>query len=224
MRDGDVRRVLKERLNATYRAEENTIVVEELGLCGGIVRVDIAVINGRLKGYEIKSDSDTLNRLPSQAQAYNRIFDTVSIVVAERHCERAEGIVPAWWGIEEATGDVSAVHLRKVREEALNTEVDPLALVQLLWRDEVLGLLSRICPSDRVANRPRSFLWQALVSAVPICTLKELVNERLKSRKCWRVQKEQKQDDEMSQLYAKSSGSLYPRVDSRSRRYIHRPS
>ena len=36
------------------------IDVEELGVCRGRVRVDVAVVNGTLHGYEIKSDRDSL--------------------------------------------------------------------------------------------------------------------------------------------------------------------
>ena len=61
MRDADVRLVLKHALVARY-GETDTIIVEELGLCRGSVRADIAVINGLMKGFEIKSDRDTLQR------------------------------------------------------------------------------------------------------------------------------------------------------------------
>ena len=103
MRDADVRRVLRQRLDASYGTDASTIIVEELGLCRGTVRADMAVINGILKGYEIKSDRDTLTRLANQAGTYNRIFDTLTIVVADRHLERTEQIIPSWWGIEVAT-------------------------------------------------------------------------------------------------------------------------
>jgi hypothetical protein len=49
MRDADVRQVLKNRLELTQVANGG-LLVEELGLCNGTVRVDLAVVNGILKG------------------------------------------------------------------------------------------------------------------------------------------------------------------------------
>ena len=225
MRDADVRLVLKQHLVTMFEVEANTIVIEELGLCRGSVRADIVVINGSLRGYEIKSDRDTLTRLANQAEAYCRVFDTVTIVVAERHLKRAAQIVPGWWGIDLVVADtLSALHLCRVRPECHNTEVDPSALVQLLWHDEALALLNRISPSEHFADQPRRFLWQALAAAVTVCELKDLVRECLKSRKRWRVPEEQTQGDVRFQPCAKSSGSMYRRVHLRSRRYIYRPS
>ena len=156
MRDVDVRQVLKDRLEKTHAADEGARLVEELGLCNGTVRADIAVVNGTLKGYEIKSEQDTLNRLKKQASVYSQVFDTVTLVVAERHFERAKELVPPWWGIEVAVFNTasSELEIKPVRDEQINPCVDALKLVQLLWRDEVLAILKMTCSSQRV-NRKR---------------------------------------------------------------------
>ena len=73
MRDIDIRRRLRadERLHPW---DSNTRIVEELGLCQGVARVDLAVVNGTIHGYEIKSERDTLTRLSGQAEIYNHII------------------------------------------------------------------------------------------------------------------------------------------------------
>src|SRR6266700_4270016 len=167
MRDADVRRVLRQRLDASYGADANTVIVEELGLCRGTVRADVAVINGILKGYEIKSERDTLTRLANHAGTYSRVLDTLTIVVADRHMESTERIVPKWWGIEVATTDNdSALRLHSVRDEGRNQEVDAFALVQLLWRGEALSLLRLTSQSANLEHKPRGVLWRALADAV----------------------------------------------------------
>jgi len=60
------------------------------------------VVNGKLHGYEIKSDADTLKRLPAQAEVYSAVFDLVTIVVGEHHLDTVRAIVPEWWGIVKA--------------------------------------------------------------------------------------------------------------------------
>src|ERR1035438_3619867 len=217
MRDIDLRQALRESLTARCTPDSNTVVVEELGIFSGAVRADIAVINGSLKGYEIKSDRDTLARLANQAVMYSKVFDTVTIVLADRHLERAARLIPDWWGIEVAVTDGSPkLQLSRIRNESLNSEVDPFALVQLLWRDEALALLGEASSSERLTSRPRRFLWQALATAVPLPELKSIVRACLKNRKCWRVDLQQTQCDEKFRPYAMSSGSPCPRSRSHS--------
>jgi hypothetical protein len=60
MRDRDVRAALLRRLSSDYADDADTRIVEEMGVWSGSVRIDVAVINGELSGYELKSDRDTL--------------------------------------------------------------------------------------------------------------------------------------------------------------------
>ncbi len=225
MRDADVRRILREQLDRSYKDDSNTMIIEELGLCRGTVRVDIAVVNGTLKGYEIKSERDTLTRLSAQATAYNRIFDTVTVVVAERHLRAAAAIIPEWWGIQVATTHEasSSLMIEHLRGELPNTAVDPESLVQLLWRDEVLTLLDQRNAARSLKSKPRRVLWDVLARTISLPELKDLVRECLRSRSQWRSDPPRRQGDGMSRPYARSSDSQYQRVLPRSRRCTHRP-
>lgn len=225
MRDWEVRLALKGRLSTLFSSDPNTLVVEELGLRGGAVRADLAVINGNLKGYEIKSDRDTLNRLAHQSDIYSKVFDTITLIVAERHLHRAETMVPEWWGLELAVRDCSdgAVQLVPVRSERLNNRVEAIDVVQLLWREEVLQALNKVAPSLVIANKPRKFLWQALASRVSLPELQEIVREYLRCRERWRAAEEPLPSDARCQPCAMSSDSLSPQIRSRNRRYTHRP-
>ncbi len=78
MRDQDIRDSLRQELVAAYGSDSSTLIVEELGICCGMARVDVAVVNGELKGFEIKSEKDTLGRLPAQSGMYGKVFDTMS--------------------------------------------------------------------------------------------------------------------------------------------------
>lgn len=99
LKDQDVRNVLLEELNSIYSEDENTIIINELGIDFGASRIDIAVVNGIMHGYEIKSESDTLNRLPKQMEYYNRVFERMTIVVDRKYYEETKNLVPKWWGI-----------------------------------------------------------------------------------------------------------------------------
>src|SRR6185312_2727790 len=96
MRDSDVRKATLAMLAALHEGDNTTRIVEEMGVWSGAVRVDIAVINGKLWGYELKSDSDTLERLPRQAEIYGKVFDRMTLIVGNRHADRAFKVVPRW--------------------------------------------------------------------------------------------------------------------------------
>jgi len=226
MRDADIRQVLRQQLDRNFKNDDATFIIEELGLCRGTVRVDIAVVNGALKGYEIKSDRDTLTRLSAQAATYSRIFDTMTVVVAERHLSMAQALVPVWWGIQMAVAPDASTPLliTPIRHEIANPSVDPGSLVQLLWRDEVLVLLEQVGASSSLKSKPRRVLWEALARTVPLSKLQDMVRACLRSRSRWRVDELRRQGDETSQLCAMLSDSPCRRVLPRSRRYSYRPS
>lgn len=224
MRDFDIRSELKRELLALCADDPDTIVVEEFGLSGGAARADLAVVNGNLKGYEIKSNSDTLKRLERQSAIYSKVFDTMTLVTEERHLKGAMKIVPVWWGVQIAEPQASGMaRLHSVRPERKNPGVLSTELVQLLWRDEVLNLLSQYFPDGKLARKPRRLLWQALVQSVSLPELKDLVRKSLKSRDCWRLDAAQNSDDEKSRLSSRSLSSRIQLDHSRSRRYTHRP-
>lgn len=97
MRDVDVRDALHRRLAHERAGDDSTFVLDELGLCQQ-VRVDVAVINGRMSGYELKSERDTLRRLPAQIDVYSRVLDFATLVVAQKHHDHALPLLPDWWG------------------------------------------------------------------------------------------------------------------------------
>src|SRR5579883_1837831 len=71
-----------------------TRVLNEFTIEQGKHRVDIAAINHEMHAFEIKSANDTLERLPSQQESYNKVFDRLTLVVDERHVEQAVKQIP----------------------------------------------------------------------------------------------------------------------------------
>jgi hypothetical protein len=184
--DADVRRALRAKLREEH-SEPGTRIIEELGLGEGIVRIDVAVVNGQLLGYEIKSDRDTLDRLPDQAALYNAVFDEVVLVTGKRHRAAASRVVPRWWGVVVAevssAGDVLLTPKRKPRP---NRNVDPGVLVRLLWREEALQLLEQRDAARGFRSKPRADIYAKVLELLPPNDLRERVREILKLREGWR--------------------------------------
>jgi hypothetical protein len=186
MRDIDIRRKLRVDKRLHF-GEPDTRVVEELGLCQGIARVDLAVVNGTIHGYEIKSDSDTLARLPAQVEIYSRALDFVTIVTAPSHVSKIRKIVPKWWGIWTTVSDHNGIRLEVSREHRQNPKVDPFSVAQLLWREEALEALENEGLVSGVRSKPRKELWLRLASELPPEKLGHIVRDSLKRRRSdWR--------------------------------------
>ena len=188
MRDIDIRRALRVEIARRHYNEPDSVIVEELGLCQGIARVDLAVVNGSLHGYEIKSEQDTLARLPGQTDIYNRALDFVTIVTARNHTDKIGNIVPSWWGIWSAIQDGDKLRLNTSREPARNPNIIPFALAQLLWRNEALEALTDRGLALGMRSKPREELWRRLADLLTLEELGHIVRERLKQRGAdWRA-------------------------------------
>lgn len=186
MRDSEIRTVLHRRLAAREAGNGHVRIVDEMSVLAGECRIDVAVINGHLEGFEIKSERDTLERLPRQVEAYSKIFDRMTMVCAERHLKSVLSTVPSWWGIEVAKLDrTGSVKLVRRREARANRDVEPEAIARLLWRGETLAALVELGADHGLRSKPRQALWTALVAALPKNKLRALVRERLRARKGW---------------------------------------
>lgn len=186
MRDGDVRGALHARLVAEHADSlEETTFVDELGLCGQ-VRVDVAVVNGALSGFELKSAQDTLRRLPTQVDVYSQVLDYASLVVAENHVDHARKLIPAWWGCIVAAWEGGRAVLTPVVQPELNPQVNPFSLSQLLWREEALAELARRGLDRGVRTKPRMAIWERLATELALDELRQIVRGCLKTRQGWR--------------------------------------
>lgn len=187
LRDSDVRAAVYGRLLSHARTSPDTLVIDELGLDHGSCRVDIAVINGHIRGLEIKAEADSLNRLPHQVAAYGEVVDKASLIVAPRHLGAALTIIPDWWGIVIVDrGTRSGVNFHRMRPERVNRAVDPLVLARLLWRPEAQAVLRELGVPERDLRAPREALYQRIVSELPMRKLARTVRDTLKSRLVWR--------------------------------------
>jgi hypothetical protein len=181
MRDGEIRHALLAQMAEKHGSDPATRVVSELSMCLGEGRVDVGVVNGVLSGFEIKSASDRLTRLPRQREVYERCLDFITIVTEEKWVASVADHVPDWWGIVVAAQDGGEVTLQRQRPSERNDAVDPLSLAQFLWRDEAAAVLhARGVPAPSRATRWD--LWDLLVEHLPHDELALCVRDHLRAR------------------------------------------
>jgi hypothetical protein len=177
-RDRDVRALLKRHVVEMHGAQ--TVVLDELGLCQGDVRVDVAAINGELSGFEIKSPADTLARWPKQRRVYSKVVDRAWLVAPEKTLEAAGA--PGWWGLIRIVETPHQLGLRVVREAVANPNPDPYSIACLLWRDEAIRALDEVGRARGVRTKRRTVVWERLVEDLSLDELRRAVRAALKIR------------------------------------------
>jgi len=186
MLDRDIRELLNEVYLAKYHADGVSKVVPEMGLSGHTARIDIGVVNGELIGYEIKSDRDTLARLPGQLEVYCGIFDKLTIICGPRYEEKLFDILPSYCGLyvaEKSRGGRGT--LRHKREPEQNPERSGFMIASLLWQYEAKGLLQE--KGLKGLSRLRCWdLWEQVASNYTLDEISYHVRRLIKDRQDWR--------------------------------------
>jgi hypothetical protein len=142
MTDRVVRTAFHQTILKNSNEDRFSFVLNEFGLKNGTNRADIAVLNGKLIGYEIKTEKDTLTRLPSQVNAYNEVFDSVFLITTNKHLHKVKKIIPDWWGIYQIhQNNVFELSFSCHRKGKINREKNTYGIAQLLWKEELSDFL-----------------------------------------------------------------------------------
>ena len=187
-KDIEIRAALHgKRLNA-LRSAPDTLVIDELGLSHAKVRIDVAVINGCVHGYEIKSGLDTLERLPNQIELYSQCLEKLTLVCAPRHTDKALAVIPDWCGLLEASkGPRGGFSFKTIRKASVNPEINAVQLAHLLWRPEALQLVSRLdLPDKKIAKMPRKELYEIIATHLSVKQITTAIPELMQLRQAWR--------------------------------------
>jgi hypothetical protein len=185
--DSVIRYALKKDLIDRHASDHKVRIIEELGVHHGFARVDIAVINGVLHGYEIKSDRDTLERLPEQMNEFNEVFNKITLVVGKHHLYNAINLIPDWWGIVVAKiiSD-NSVSFNVIREAEFNKHQKGVSVAKLLWKKEAVKILEEYGEANGYYSKQRNLVYQKLSSVLDIQTLSNKVRDTLIFRTNWR--------------------------------------
>jgi len=183
-----IRSALREKLRKLYARDKKLRIIEELGVSHGTARIDIAVVNGIMHGYEIKSDQDTLQRLPEQMNIFNAVFDKVTLVVGKSHLYNAINMIPDWWGIIVAKADQNgSIIFNVIREGENNKEQDSVSVARLLWRNEALKILEEAGEAHGFYSKPRASIYEKLSTILDQETLSAKVRDAIFFRAEWRL-------------------------------------
>lgn len=188
MRDHIIRQAFHKSILKSAHDDTETFVIDELGLKNGAIRADIAVLNGKLIGFEIKTEKDTLSRLPSQVAAYSEIFDKAFIVVSENHLQKALRLIPDWWGIYTIkSNEEGGYYFINLRRGKTNKCQEPYSLAQLLWKAEALQLANTVIKKGVNPKTSKHEVYDFLSRVFSSKKLSKIVLQYLKQRENWRT-------------------------------------
>jgi len=175
-------RDIRDRLKGDLRSNRNNIkVINELDINGAVA--DIAVIDkDYFCGYEIKSDRDTLKRLPGQIQIYNYVFDKITIVVGKSKALKVSGIIPEFWGLIVARNEDNGIILTEIREPKLNKNINKHWLAKKLWRSDIVDILKGLNLYKGKSGFYKHALLEILMEKISLNELRSYIRNILTNR------------------------------------------
>lgn len=185
--------VIRHAFHASYlhrvKVMPDTLVIDELGLAHASCRIDVAVINRCIHGYEIKSARDTLSRLDRQLGIYSQTLQKLTLVVATKHIEGVKEYLPNWCGLIEAReGPRGGIRFHGKQRAATNPGIDPFKVAHLLWRDEARDLLLARGFATIQLRGNRKQLYRLLCDSMTLAEITNSIREKMFQRKTWRDQ------------------------------------
>ena len=181
LRDSDIREHLLQELRSPVVRPVPSLIINELPVQYGSAIIDIAVIDGELTGYEIKSDVDSLRRLAGQIDLYQEVFDRLYVVTTPSWLERVTRIIPIWVGLVIIEEEYRiSVH----RSAEMNIHVAMEVVLDLLTRSE----LSRVVKEAglrRYSADAKHILCGRVLQAIGTEEAKRTVQRLLSQRIDW---------------------------------------
>lgn len=173
-----VRAHLLEHVNATRTDVVRS--VPEFWVPVSNERADLVLLGELLEAFEIKSAHDNLTRLPRQVDAFSRLFDQCTAVVAAQHVDQARELIPGWWGLVRI-GEGQTNALEAVRPPKRNPWIHPASVVRLLWKSEARSALVALGQQPTVSASRRA-MWDDLLIVADRDTLSAIVRSALRAR------------------------------------------
>lgn len=175
----DIKAAVIDRLFNTG-ALKNAVLINEMVYANWSRRADLAVANGHLHAFEIKSDLDSLRRLQGQIGIYLQRFDKLTLVVSPKFVDTIIATTPTRVAVWSACWEDKGIKIKVVRSGKQEKIEDRDVLIDYFLRDELYLFLSSRGVTVR-RSAPRSELVK-LAKEQPVSKLREYLLHSLKLR------------------------------------------
>lgn len=154
LNDSNIRRSLIQKL--IRQANPPKAVIEELHVHNGHAIADVVTLHREAHCYEIKGETDKINRITVQGSYYDLSFRRITLVTTKNHLSKAIKLAPPHWGIMQAFHDEDKVLFKHHRAAKNNPLFDKEIAALTLWKSEMLsiidGKVNKRDPRSRLAN------------------------------------------------------------------------
>lgn len=183
LRDADIRAPLHAWLMKEHEGRSDTSIIHELKIPRPSARVDLAVVNGKLCGFEIKSDVDSFSRLPRQIDSFNRVFDEMYVVTTGRRVAAIKKKVPEWWGIAVPVKSRNKTAFRRVKKSKKNPQASDSAILHMLNRKELIEILELNGLAKGRRSKKKDILVSAIIDEISSKRIRQCARDILRKRR-----------------------------------------
>lgn len=138
LKDAGIRKALLNHLGS--RAPKPERIIEELHVHNGNAIADIVAIYKRMHCFEIKGETDSIQRITRQAEIYSHSFPKLTLVITRKHIKWAEKNLPPYWGILVASMNSEKVVFKYQRPAMNNPDFIIEKALMMLWKQELLDI------------------------------------------------------------------------------------
>lgn len=136
----------------------------------GSSKADLVILNGKATVYEIKSERDSLARLPSQIADYQRAFANVNVIASESHIDGVLATVPEDVGVMCLSKRYQVSTVRKSIDRP--ERICPLTVFDSLRAVEATAILRSLSVAvPAIPNTQRHAVFRTLFADLDPATL-----------------------------------------------------
>ncbi len=180
----DIKAILIDRLIDKGQVDGDSVLINELFVGNFKRRVDLALANGKLQAFEIKSDLDSLYRLSGQIETYCKYFDKVTLICSQKFTEKAKEIVPDSVEIIEVIKKLHGSEVKIVRRGKTIPTRDRPSILSFMDKRAIVRVLKGSgidCSYKDTRNKLYISSQSVPVSKLRECAL-EYIKEKYKER------------------------------------------
>ena len=144
---------IREALLAKLKRQKNKpkALLEELHVHNGKAIADVVALYAEAHCFEIKGETDRIERVVRQGAYYNTAFRRITLVTTECKLNKAFELAPSFWGIMTAVNTQGRIGFRHRRAANLNPQFEKHSAAMTLWKNEMLELV----PETGTERMPR---------------------------------------------------------------------
>ncbi len=180
LNDHAIRTSLIARLSGLSKAPK--AVLQEIRVHNGNAIADVVALHSEAHCYEIKGETDSVQRIMRQGSYYDVVFRRTTLVTTENQIRSALRLAPQHWGIMKAHDVGGKVKITYVRRARPSPTFDKKLALLTLWKSELVEV-ARSIPLEKAEKLNRSQLSNLIASALPADVVGKNISDKLTSRR-----------------------------------------